>query len=341
GALTYGDPAHPHAVTSAGGDSFGYNAVGNQITRPGSTTIKYAPFDLPASVTQGADVTTFGYDGDQARIRKTTPTEETLYFGDLYERVTEMGSASTEHRYYVQSPERPVAVVTRGGKGPGTRYLHVDHLGSVDAVTDGAKVIERRSYDPFGSRRNPIWGQPPPASFTSKTTKGFTGHESDDELGLVNAKGRIYDPKLGRFLTTDPVISNLWYGQSLNAYSYVFNRPLSLVDPSGFDPAPDAGVVIQDGFQPAPLPYDLVTPGPLFQMARYLNGGWPPGPPSDGGASDAARVGAGLPANDVDTTGSSPVEVPQGVILVPDEGWMPSSPAPTPGDLLDDSMPSI
>ena len=30
---------------------------------------------------------TFGYDGDQKRIRKTTPTEETLYFEDLYERL--------------------------------------------------------------------------------------------------------------------------------------------------------------------------------------------------------------------------------------------------------------
>ena len=31
-------------------------------------------------------------------------------------------------------PERVVAVVTRGGKEPGTLYLHTDHLGSVDAA---------------------------------------------------------------------------------------------------------------------------------------------------------------------------------------------------------------
>ena len=39
GTLIYSDPAHPHAVTGAGSDSFGYNAVGNQITRPGATRI--------------------------------------------------------------------------------------------------------------------------------------------------------------------------------------------------------------------------------------------------------------------------------------------------------------
>ena len=76
--------------------------------------------------------------------------------------------------------------------------------------------MESRSYDPFGQRRNPVWGAPPPMSFTSKTTQGFTGHESDDEVGLVNMKGRIFDPKVGRFLTTDPIVSAPLSGQSWN-----------------------------------------------------------------------------------------------------------------------------
>jgi uncharacterized protein RhaS with RHS repeats len=77
----------------------------------------------------------------------------------------------------------------------GALYLHADHLGSVDAVTsEGGSVEERRSYDAFGQRRNPVWGDPPPAVFESKTSLGFTGHESDAELGLVNMRGRIFDP---------------------------------------------------------------------------------------------------------------------------------------------------
>jgi len=89
------------------------------------------------------------------------------------------------------SPERVIAVVTRGGDKPGALYVHTDNLGSVDALTNAAGgVEERRSYDPFGQRRNRVWGQPPPASSASKTTLGFTGHEHDDELGLVNMRGR-------------------------------------------------------------------------------------------------------------------------------------------------------
>jgi RHS repeat-associated protein len=72
----------------------------------------------------------------------------------------------------------------------------------------------------------------PPAS---KVNLGFTGHEPDDELGLVNMKGRIYDPRLGRFLMTDPVVSNPLFSQSWNPYTYVLNNPLALVDPSGFE----------------------------------------------------------------------------------------------------------
>jgi YD repeat-containing protein len=103
------------------------------------------------------------------RVRKTTPKEETLYVEGLYERVTQMASAQTEHRYFIHAPERVVAVVTRGGKEPGTLYVHTDHLGSVDALTnEKGTVVERRSYDAFGQRRNPLWGQAPPGSFASK-----------------------------------------------------------------------------------------------------------------------------------------------------------------------------
>jgi RHS repeat-associated protein len=301
GVLSYGDPAHPHAVTSAGGGSFGYNAVGNQVTRPGGVTVSYTPFDLPRQVKQGASAVTFGYDGDEQRIRKTTPDEETLYFGDLYERVTQVASAKTEHRFYIHSPERVVAVVTRGGDKPGALFVHVDHLGSVDVLTDeDGGVVERRSYDAFGQRRNPVWGQAPPASFSSKTTKGFTGHEGDDELGLVNMRGRVYDPKLGRFLTTDPIISNLYFGQSLNAFSYVLNNPLRFVDPSGFEPEPPPILPIH-----AEVSKD--ANGEIRVDLRYppYSSKQAPAPPAEGKKEDAAKVGAATPTTDVDTTGSS------------------------------------
>lgn len=46
--------------------------------------------------------------------------------------------------------------------------------------------------------------------------------------------GRIYDPKLGRFLQADPFIQEPTNTQSLNRYSYVLNNPLNATDPSGY-----------------------------------------------------------------------------------------------------------
>jgi len=45
--------------------------------------------------------------------------------------------------------------------------------------------------------------------------------------------GRMYDPRLGQFLSPDPEIQSP-YGQGLNRFAYVFNSPLNNVDPSGF-----------------------------------------------------------------------------------------------------------
>ena len=54
-------------------------------------------------------------------------------------------------------------------------------------------------------------------------------------------KGRMYDPKVGRFLTMDPLVSHPSFSQSWNPYSYVLNNPLKYVDPSGFDGVPQGG----------------------------------------------------------------------------------------------------
>jgi RHS repeat-associated protein len=80
---------------------------------------------------------------------------------------------------------------------------------------------------------------------------GFTGHEHDPEHGLINMRGRIYDPELGRFTTADPIVQAPFFSQSYNRYAYVLNNPLRFVDPSGFLPC---------------------TPG-FCQMANFFNTG--------------------------------------------------------------------
>ena len=55
-----------------------------------------------------------------------------------------------------------------------------------------------------------------------------------DNLNLVHMNGRMHDPVLGRFVSADPFITEPGNSQNYNRYSYVYNNPLTAVDPTGF-----------------------------------------------------------------------------------------------------------
>src|SRR4030095_10405198 len=64
-----------------------------------------------------------------------------------------------------------------------------------------------------------------------------TGQEHDGDLGLINMRGRIYDPRLGKLLQADPLVTDPFSSMGQNRYAYVMGNPMRYVDPSGFDPA--------------------------------------------------------------------------------------------------------
>jgi len=110
------------------------------------------------------------------------------------------------------------------------------------AVSDANGQIEARmAFDAWGQRRDPwsdaawlqwtdlrpVWAD----AMLAITPRGFTGHEHLDRHGLIHMNGRVYDPRLGRFLQADPFIEDT---STLNRYTYVLNNPLSYSDPSGY-----------------------------------------------------------------------------------------------------------
>ena len=66
------------------------------------------------------------------------------------------------------------------------------------------------------------------------TTRGYTGQDMLDAVGLIHYGGRIYDARLGRFVQADPIVQDGEDLQAYNRYAYVRNNPLTLTDPSGF-----------------------------------------------------------------------------------------------------------
>lgn len=104
-------------------------------------------------------------------------------------------------------------------------------------------IVQEQSFDAWGLRRNAVDWQVLSSSIMTAsfgvfsdpiTTRGFTGHEMVDEVGIIHMNGRIYDPKLARFLQADPFVQSPTDTQVLNRYSYVRNNPLNATDPSGY-----------------------------------------------------------------------------------------------------------
>lgn len=86
-------------------------------------------------------------------------------------------------------------------------------------------------------------GRPGTASYThdcvtgaddsiTALNRGCTAHEHIDKMNIVHMNGRIYDPRLGRFMQADTLIE-ADATQGLNRYTYVLNNPLTHTDPSG------------------------------------------------------------------------------------------------------------
>jgi RHS repeat-associated protein len=241
GTLHYGDAgAGPHALNRTDdGLAYEYNAVGELDRRsgpdvPGGTQqYSFTQFGLPRSVAFGSGgKLDFTYNADGVRTRKTRDDAgaraEVTYGPTGYER--RVADGTTEHRFPIHAGGRQVAQLTRSGAQTSTLYVHQDAIGSVIGATrqDGRAAF-LRTFTPFGETEQ--------LQSFDLVSRGFGGHEFDAELGLINARGRILDPRVGRFLSPDPVFTSVFKREDLNGYSYAWNNPLRIVDPSGWQDA--------------------------------------------------------------------------------------------------------
>lgn len=215
-------------------EGYGYDERGRQRTGPGRT-IDYTHFDLPWRVTTAAGTTTFEYDAFHQRTRSIRPEGVVTHVGELYER--RQNGQVGQHVFYVHTPVGLVAQVEEieGSSARTTKYFHDDGLRSVSLITNptGLTVHGRQWFGPFGQRLALDGTDAPPE--TTTVVRGFTEHRQEDALGLIDMRGRFYDPRLRQFLTPDPLEADPLSSQGTNPYSYVMNRPPNAWDPSGFD----------------------------------------------------------------------------------------------------------
>lgn len=248
------DGAPPHALTALNNEKYGYDRAGEQTSGP-NRTVRYNTFGLPAVLNWGIGEgqvrrTNFVYDPDGARVIKRDDDQTSITVAGLFERRTPAGSGLRQihnlHNIIVGGrviAQADQVQTASGGPVIASRmtYLHTDLQGSTVALTNrngepssDDSWLREQFYDPFGRRINaqnePVGGD----STRGGPRQGYTGHDHDVEYGLINMKGRIYDPQARRFLTPDPILQDPLSSQGHNRYTYVWNNPSTLIDPTGW-----------------------------------------------------------------------------------------------------------
>jgi RHS repeat-associated protein len=229
----------PHLIATVGDNGYRYDANGNVFSRNGPgvaggtmQSFEYTPFDLPSVITTGIpnapgnSITTFGYSADEARVARRDSNGTTHFIADLYQRKLDSVDTTLEERFRFYAGGRQLGEIVRKDGADQTLYFHTNHLGSPETISDNNGASFKQQFDPFGAPLAP--------PIPEITRVGFTGQDHDNDLGLIDMKGRIYDPLAARFTTADPVMQAPFWSQGLNRYSYAFNNPVNNTDPSGF-----------------------------------------------------------------------------------------------------------
>lgn len=142
--------------------------------------------------------------------------------------------------------------------------------------------------------------------------------------------GRIYEPRLGRMLSPDPVTQAPKNGQNYNRYSYAYNNPLKYTDPSGYQSNKKLvledgnSIFAQEGQSPTQVNYSFsgglgvieqrIAPPPL--PSQYFSG-------SSHSATNQSTVGGIVSTSGTPQAQNSPVGINDAAMFL---HWLASNP---------------
>lgn len=203
------------------------------------------------------------YNAQGSRTRKSTPSGTTVYHYDLKGRLlAETQPDGTLLRAYVWINEAPIAQIDRNLLGQETvLYLHTDHQGTPRLATISTGTVVWRWV---GSAFGDIGPSEDPDNDGGLTTVNlrYDGQYFDSETGFHYNWNRYYDPKTGRYISSDPI----GLAGGLNSYAYVDSNPLRWVDPLGLQ-----RTTIDSGIQQALVRGDLTELQTLLDAAATTN----------------------------------------------------------------------
>jgi len=241
----------PHAAIAAGDRSFSYDDNGNMLGWTSSidpASRMYMTWDEEnrlARTFDGISITDYKYDPAGTRILKNGKFGEVVYVNNNYS--IRNGEATCKHIFAGNT--RVATKMILSDSSESVYYYHGDHLGSSSVITrkDGS-YHEDTEYFPYGE----TWVNNKAIDTTESMPYKFTSKEQDPETGLYYYGARYYEPKISRWISTDPAIEKyfpqhngidmekddinnlpadgIYDPINLNMYSYTGNNPISYVD---------------------------------------------------------------------------------------------------------------
>jgi YD repeat-containing protein len=184
--------ANPHAVTSIGNGlsttSYAYDNNGN-LTSAGNgtatTTYFYDYANRLTALFSGGATTTYGYDAFGARVFQIGTSTTTIYPAKWYSVAssTVTGAKYSTTTEYVFNGDTLLSTIDQqlaagvATGSPVTRYIHPDHLGSTNVVTDqNQNLVQTLDYYPYGATRVSVstsTNEKRSSSGSSRTTAGL------------------------------------------------------------------------------------------------------------------------------------------------------------------------
>lgn len=240
-------------------NNYGYDLIGNMTSdaKSGINNINWSVYGKILSVNKNDNNNiAYTYDPSGNRVSKITNTLNTYYVRDAqgnnlavydnqggtmnWQEQTLYGSS----RLGMWRPSINLAVAdgTSQWGTYGKKFFELsNHLGNVLSVINDNRDFNGSEFLPFAVSGNDYYafgGQMPGRGFSSSNYRyGFNGKENDNEVkGTGNQQDygmRIYDPRIGKFLSVDPITKDYpWY----SPYQFAGNNPIKFIDLDGEEP---------------------------------------------------------------------------------------------------------
>jgi RHS repeat-associated protein len=219
----------PHAPNQVGADTYQWDPNGNLSSRTVGGVAETFAWDVEQRLVAidgpGSDDASFVYDAGGQRLLRREGDLTTVYVGSHEVTVNGAGSVVRAVRSYTFEGQ---LVATRTPSG--ADYVVTNDQGSVEmTLPSGGTPAGARAFRPFGEQYETSG-----ASFDSD--QGWIGQIEDAGSNLSYLNARYYDADTGLFISPDPVV-DLGDPRMGTPYTYGFNNPTTLTDPTGMKPS--------------------------------------------------------------------------------------------------------